>query len=278
MPDYPDTIETVHGAKIQHGKQSNRIYLMDLGSADPRSLITTLISLATKEGYGKIFAKIPASAGACFTDAGFDLEATVEGLYRGKEDGLFLGFYLDQSRKKEAAVAKYDHIRDLALSKRPKAPLKTPYTGRLCTETDAVAMAKLYSSVFDSYPFPIDDPSFIVQTMQEGTIYAGIEDHGELVALASAECSFSPDSLYAEMTDFATRANHRGNGYALSLLSFLEEVAHDRGIHTLYTIARAISAGMNITFAKGGYQYGGRLRNNTDIAGKIESMNVWYRR
>ena len=91
-------------------------------------MIPTLISLATKEGYGKIFAKVPASAGACFTDAGFTLEATVERLYRGDEDGLFLGFYLDQSRREEAAIAKYERIRDLALSKRSKAPLKARYT------------------------------------------------------------------------------------------------------------------------------------------------------
>ncbi len=50
-----------------------------------------------------------------------------------------------------------------------------------------------------------------------------------------------------------------------------------RGIRTAYTIARAVSYGMNITFARCGYQYGGRLVNNTDIAGSLESMNVWYK-
>jgi hypothetical protein len=47
---------------------------------------------------------------------------------------------------------------------------------------------------------------------------------------------------------------------------------------TLYTIARSHSAGMNITFAKKGYLFGGTLINNTDISGKIESMNVWYKK
>jgi hypothetical protein len=45
----------------------------------------------------------------------------------------------------------------------------------------------------------------------------------------------------------------------------------------LYTIARAISVGMNITFARCGYDFGGTLVNNTQIAGRIESMNVWYK-
>jgi predicted hydrocarbon binding protein len=46
---------------------------------------------------------------------------------------------------------------------------------------------------------------------------------------------------------------------------------------TAYTIARSVSHGINITFARAGYTYGGRLINNTNISGKIESMNVWYK-
>ena len=51
----------------------------------------------------------------------------------------------------------------------------------------------------------------------------------------------------------------------------------DKDIITAYTIARAISFGMNITFAKNGYKYSGTLKNNTNISGKLESMNVWYK-
>jgi putative beta-lysine N-acetyltransferase len=113
--------------------------------------------------------------------------------------------------------------------------------------------------------------------MEEGTVFAGIETDGELVALASAECSFQHDKRYAEMTDFATLPDARGNGYALQLLSFLEQEIKEKGILTAYTIARAISPGMNVTFGKADYQFGGRLHNNTDIAGNIESMNVWFK-
>jgi len=51
----------------------------------------------------------------------------------------------------------------------------------------------------------------------------------------------------------------------------------NKGIKTAYTIARAMSAGMNVTFSKTGYRFGGRLKNNTNISGNIESMNVWYK-
>ncbi|MFH1725408.1 MAG: putative beta-lysine N-acetyltransferase, partial [Elusimicrobiota bacterium] len=44
------------------------------------------------------------------------------------------------------------------------------------------------------------------------------------------------------------------------------------------TIARAVSFGMNIAFARVGYSFGGTLWNNTNISGNIESMNIWHKR
>ncbi len=55
----------------------------------------------------------------------------------------------------------------------------------------------------------------------------------------------------------------------------MEMKLEQEGIRTLYTIARAVSPGMNITFSKLGYIYNGCLINNTQICGSLESMNVW---
>ena len=81
----------------------------------------------------------------------------------------------------------------------------------------------------------------------------------------------------AEMTDFATLPDYRGNNLSLNLLREMEAEMRLRKMKTLYTIARSHSAGMNITFSKLDYSYSGTLINNTDIAGKIESMNIWYK-
>jgi len=80
------------------------------------------------------------------------------------------------------------------------------------------------------------------------------------------------------MTDFATLTACRGHGLALYLLQQMEEEMKLRGMHIFYTIARAYSHGMNITFARNGYTYAGTLTNNTNISGSLESMNVWYKK
>ena len=79
------------------------------------------------------------------------------------------------------------------------------------------------------------------------------------------------------MTDFAVLEKYRGNNLACHLLGAMEEKLPELGVKTAFTIARAKSFGMNITFAKSGYTYSGTLVNNTDISGQIESMNVWYK-
>lgn len=206
--------------------------------------------MAKENGYGKIFTKIPRSVSAPFLEAGFLIEANAEKLFHGEEEGLFLGKFLDERRYEEEFSSEYEKVRELAFSANHRKPGKKKHSVRLCSKQDATSMATIYGKVFDSYPFPIDNPSFIMKTMDEGTIYAGIEENGELVALASGECSFKEDKRFSEMTDFATLPKKRGNGYALQLLAFLEDDLKKRGILTAYTIARAISPGMNITLQR----------------------------
>jgi putative beta-lysine N-acetyltransferase len=111
--------------------------------------------------------------------------------------------------------------------------------------------------------------------MDANVSYFGIWAKGSLIALASAEIDRRNEN--AEMTDFATRPDCRGRGLANYLLAQAETAAEQLGVKTAYTIARAYSPGMNITFARNGYTFSGTLTHNTQISGKLESMNVWYK-
>lgn len=280
-----DTIETFMASTIQSGPANDRIYLMKLGpkdEAERRAVAEGLRNLASERGYGKIFAKVPASAGKAFKAQGFGTEARVPKFFGGDEEALFMGCYLDASRSTTSDQEQIDENLALARHKltagavaRPLAELGTDYTVRPCTPDDAPAMAEIYGEVFDSYPFPIHEPEYLVETMASHVLYFGVEHEGRLVALASAETE--PGESYAEMTDFATLPAWRGHGLAVQLLAVMEAAAREHGITTAFTIARALSAGMNITFARMGYRFSGTLINNTQISGKIESMNVWHK-
>ncbi|MBD3226067.1 MAG: putative beta-lysine N-acetyltransferase, partial [Caldithrix sp.] len=169
---------------------------------------------------------------------------------------------------------------DLALykqnegNKRPAEPVHDFHIRKIGAD-DIEHLAEVYKAVFDTYPFPIHDPDYLKKTMQENIVYFGAFKDDRLVAASSCEMDESAGNV--EMTDFATLPAFRGNALAVHLLTEMERAMQKRGIQTAYTIARALSAGMNITFAKMGYQFGGTLINNTNISGKIESMNVWYK-
>ena len=271
-----DTVEKVGNSIIQHGRNNQRIYLIKSSADDLPGLAQQLDNLAATNNYSKIFAKIPATQRDLFLHQGYQVEASVPALFNGKEQGFFLGKYLigDRGIEKqpelvkdilETAEAKQGLVSGMGLSDCVCRPLFAE---------DMDKAASLYRLVFDSYPFPIDDPDYLKSTMDH-IVYYGVWSAGQLVALSSAEIDY--EDANAEMTDFATHPEHRGQGLASFLLARMETDMKDRQIATLYTIARAYSYGMNVTFAKNGYFYCGTLTNNTQISGSLESMNVWYK-
>ncbi len=271
-----DRLEKIGNSQIQHGSDNNRIYLMKLDPADLPGIVKKLDTLAAKNGYTKIFAKVPSPHTAAFIEGGYRREGNIPQFYNGETAAAFLGKFIDPAREITPQRDEIEKIIALAQSKhgRPGDSLSDEYTLRAAVEADADELAAVYKEVFVSYPFPIHDPDYLIETMRSHVCYFVAEKDGKIAAASSGE--MDKENRNAEMTDFATLPEHLGNGLSVHLLKFMEPEMKKRGIAMLYTIARAISPGMNITFAKCGYTFGGTLINNTQISGSIESMNLWY--
>ncbi len=274
-----DKIEYAGSSLIQHGKMNNRIYLMKYSPKDEETIFPFMNKLLSDNSYDKIFCKVPASSADLFFSEGFLLEAYIPEFYIGKEDVLFMSKYFGE--RASVPCDQMQIIKDninIANEKKNKIsgdPLPGKFSIRPLKEENAPELTEVYKEVFKTYPFPIHEPDYIIKTMRDNIFYFGVFEDGKLAAASSAESDLK--SLNAEMTDFATLPEYRGNGLALYLLHEMEKFMIKKGFLNLYTIARAFSAGMNITFAKAGYNFSGTLINNTDISGRIESMNVWYR-
>lgn len=272
-----DQIQKLGNSQIQHGLDNNRIYLMKLDPADLPGIVEQLGTLAAEKGYTKIFAKVPAPHATAFTADGYRKEGAIPKFYKGETDAAFLGKFIDPAREITPQRDEIEQIITLAQSThgRPGDELSNEYSLRPAVEADAKKLAAVYKQVFASYPFPIHDPDYLIETMRSHVCYFVAEKDGKIAAASSGE--MDRENRNAEMTDFATLPEHLGNGLAVHLLKFMEPEMRKRNIVTLYTIARAVSPGMNITFAKCGYVFGGTLINNTQISGSIESMNLWYK-
>lgn len=282
MHEY-DQMEHIHNSLIQHGTANRRIYLMKSDFTMVPQLFEHMEKLAAEQDYTKLFIKAPEKHQAYFLEHGCVEEARIPAYY-DQEACVFLGKFLDPQRRlldKETGERMAENLK-LAQERAPehdglsyKPQLDDSCTLRKLEEQDCAELARLYRLVFKSYPFPIFEEDYLKKTMQEHIMYFGVFQEGVLIAAASSEMDTETRSV--ELTDFATNPAFRGKSLAGVLLHSMEKAMEKEGMRTLYTIARALSPGMNISFARAGYTYGGTLINNTDISGNIESMNVWYR-
>ena len=265
----------INGSVIRHGKYSDRIYLMKLAPDSVEEVLSKLTQLAKENEYGKLFAKVPGSQAERFKQDGFLVEATIPKFYQGREAVLFMSKFLKVERASEQNVQTVEKNLVLAKQKVGQGKADKDLAIQEATPAEAEEMAKAYKQVFASYPFPIFDPEYLIETMKSHIRYFFIKKDGKIIAIASAEMDREGQNV--EMTDFATLPEYRGHGLAVSLLSKMEQKMKEEGLLASFTIARSLSAGINITFAKLCYSYAGTLVNNTNISGQIESMNVWYK-
>lgn len=273
-----DKIETLDHSLIQHGPTNQRIYLMKLSGRDLPDLLGKMDRLAERKGYTKIFAKVPLQVKSLFRERDYVQEAAVPNFYHGRIDGVFLSKYLSPKRKQDPRRERVETILQTAREAAEQTDSEPPpraFTVRPAEAADCEEMAALYREVFESYPFPIFNPHYLEDTMGSHVKYFCALDGDRMVAAGSCEMDRSAENV--EMTDFATLPDYRKQGLAQQLLETMEAHMRQRGMKTFYTIARALSPGMNITFAKSRYTYGGTLIQNTHICGRLESMNVWYK-
>lgn len=272
-----DKIEKISNSIVHHGKNNDRVYLMKLDHTDVPHIFTSLYDLAYKNRYGKIIAKVPTTSYGYFLENDYTREAHVPGFFKNGENLYFMSKYLNENRKNEP----HEEIIESVLYNSKNVDtynlrkLADKFKIRVCGESDVEEMTSLYEKVFETYPFPIHDENYILETMRENVIYFGVWHDDKLVALSSSETD--RENMTSEMTDFATDADYRKTGLASLLLKAMEVELKKRNFRILYTIARARSQGMNKAFARNKYEYTGTLTNNTNIFGNVESMNVWYK-
>lgn len=272
-----EPIETVGRSRIQHGQGSARAYLMQLHRDDCSDIVENLEELARSEAYTKLCAKVPSWEAGRFVAAGYHLEAAIPEFYAEGGAACFMAKYLCETRKQERRPLLVREVL-IAAEGQERAPaqkLPAGYSVRQARKDDAGNIASLYRQLIPGTPNSLHDSSFIRHCIQEGrVIYCAIKGE-EVVAVACAE--IEPETSAARLAGFAIQREHRRQGVTLYLLRQLEKHLLEKGIRALFTTARATSPGMNLTFARNGYRFGGTLTNQENIGGELESVNVWHK-
>lgn len=255
----------------------NKRVRVDHYVGDPYLVMQATEELAKEAHSEKIIIKGKFEDYKIFLEKGYKNEAIIDGYFLGS-DGYFFCKYFEPVRSctahlqvEEDIIASVQHLKRSSQVIMPPADYKIMKVG----EKEAEMLSDLYREVFQIYPTPLHDPEYVKKTMKEGTIYYAFMFQHEIISAASAEVNYLFRN--AELTDCATKKDHRKFGLMKILLKKLEEDLFEQQIYCSYSIARSLSFGMNAVLHQLGYQYRGRLVNNCYIFDKLEDMNVWVK-
>lgn len=268
--------EKTYKMKLYLDKQNRRIRVDDyLGNL--LSILEKAEKIAENEKADKMIIKGRKEHFIQLLESGYRFEASIDGYFLGSDCFFFSKFLTDERKISTHWTEEDGIIKSVYHLKEPSRSIAPPkaYILKKMAESDATGLSKLYKSVFQIYPTPLNNPDYIVKTMQEGTVYYGFINDGQVVSAASAEVNIFYKN--AELTDCATLKEHRKHGLMKILLERIEQELVENGIYCAYSIARALSFGMNAVLYQLGYAYRGRLVNNVFIYDKIENMNVWVK-
>lgn len=274
-----DEILEVKGSILQHGKHNDRVYIMKIYDENYKEIIKKAEELTKENNYGKIFAKVPFYMGEDFEKKGYILEGTIPGFFKDNQECLFYSKYFSSTRSEDNYEEEHENYLITAFNSTAKITgNKTDEDINIMSadKDNAGDIARLLEEVFPTYPFPVFNKEYILKTMNDNVKYYCCYDGNSLVGVSSSE----KDSYNrnAEMTDFAVKEEYRGKGIPKALLKAMEKDLEKEQYKLLYTIARAGNPGINILFAREGYIFSGKVVNNTNISGNIESMNLWYKK
>ncbi|UOQ49052.1 putative beta-lysine N-acetyltransferase [Gracilibacillus caseinilyticus] len=210
-------------------------------------------------------------------DRFFEFEGIIKGFFNGKDAYIYALFLDDnQSVKEEAGLEKnIIEATTRASVLTEKNICQEEYKIRWAKPIDRFKMAKLYGEVFESYPTPMNDPDFILQMMKNDVYFSVAEHRGDIVSACSGDVM--PAFNAAEFTDCATLEEHREKGLLLHQAIKIINLLKEKKIKTVFSYSRSVSIGMNLINAKLGFTYGGRMMRNSNIAGRLENMNIWFR-
>ncbi|MDI6709923.1 MAG: putative beta-lysine N-acetyltransferase [Thermoanaerobacterales bacterium] len=264
-------------ARVHVDQANERLWIIDYTAWDAAALAGELTALAGKHGCGKIVFPCVEAEAAVLAEQGFLPEARVPGFFRGRT-AVFLARYLSRLRATSPRLQDEQRLLDslAARARREPPEVRSPLPLRRAGPDDAPALARLFGTVFMTYPTPVHDPDYLRAAMAHGALFVAAVDGGRLVAAAAAETDLRLG--HAEITDCATLPAHQGRGLGTALVTRLEEECRRGGCTCLYSLARAFHPGVNKVFHRLGYEYGGTLVQNARIGpGGYEDLNVWVK-
>ncbi|SMO76255.1 putative beta-lysine N-acetyltransferase [Melghirimyces algeriensis] len=264
------------GQKVDVEPISRRMKVYQLSDPVDR-MIEKLKKVAYEEQCDKLLFYVKKEEKDALKGKRFIPEGYIDGFFQG-EAAYIYSLFLDPKRNRPVDLKEEQRVMEVVKGNRKKAvkpSLPDGYTMQNAQAKDAPEMAELYQQVFETYPTPMNDPQFIREMMNNQVFFTVVKYHGCIVSACSTD--ILPLFNCAEISDCVTLPEHRNLRLLSHQFSYQVKQMKQKGVQTLFCYARAVSAGMNLINSRHGFTYGGRMVQNSNIAGRLESMNIWFK-
>ncbi len=254
---------------------SDRVWCQHPETDDAQGLAEALIETADEYDRGRVVLMTQTDIIEDLHQEGFEVEAVIPSFYEGEEDCAILSYAMDTERGELADPKGVALVERIVEESQPKKRAISSVETELATIEDSAAIAALIDDTFAQYPTPSGVPRYIESYIQKGNPFRIVKEGDDIVACASAD--LTPIAKAAELTDCATRPEHRGRGLMQAILTDLIGDLQRINYSTAFTLARASIPGVNLAFDRLGFELHGTMRSSCRIGGGLEDMNVWSR-
>lgn len=264
--EFNDLVQKVNAICVEDDK-TQTLRFDSVGDAQLSSFIPFIKQHAYKKGVKKLSVKVSDAQAIYFLQHGFKVEASILAYY-GLQDAIFLVYFLEEDQVQ--LNDKQHHILDKALAKQAT-------NCEFLSQDEIVITAKT-----DTTENPIEK--------EQPIVFSGrmeVDDNGDVMLfnatvddeiVATAEAQYNQEDNAVEFSKFMTDPAVDIPVVIGALMNYMQFHYKERGCETAFTIVSANSLLINSVCAENQFDFGGTLKNELLIDGKLSHLNTWFKR
>lgn len=264
--EFDELVQKVNATYVEDS-EAQTLRFDSIGDAQLSSFIPFIKQHAYKKGVKKLSVKVSDAQAIYFFQHGFKIEATILAYY-GLQDAIFLVYFLDDEHVQ--LNDKQHKILDKALTQQGMS-------SELQCEEELVITAGKNAT---EYPKEKEHPIVFSGRME-------VEDNDGVVLfnaaidnliVASAKAQYNSVDNAVEFSGFMVDPAADIPVVVGALLNFMELHYRELGCETAFTVVSANSLLINSICAENQFDFGGTLKNESLIDGKLSHLNTWFKR
>ncbi len=248
-------------------RKAQTLRFESVGNAELSSFVPFIKQHAYKKDIKKLSVKVSEAQAIYFFQHGFEIEASIMAYY-GLQDAIFLVYFLDDDTSQ--INKRQNEIIDKALA------LQTKAINLTCPEKIEITPDANIDSPQLNTDQAISFSGRFKTSENDDVMVFNASQNNEVIASATAQ--YNPEDSAVEFAAFMVNLGEDIHTVISALINYMQMHYRAKGCETAFTIVNANSLTINSICAENQFDFGGTLKNESFIDGKLTHLNTWFKR